>query len=1089
MGKTITLFSDAAGDFRGLDSFEPALSRRDGATGYQYKFYPSPLSDDHRSEILKALSSADKTRKRSGLKKWIVVTPEDLIESPTRRDGGDVTWFEDLRKKLARRIKIEHWGHKHLLALFLDTKSLCLYYYPELVPEGSERQHTIQDIEKRYQDNLATLYREIIFVGMSVYKPEATKGIPMEHIYIPLTVLPNAATEDASDVSRVDPLKLARTHGRYVVLGDPGSGKSTLLRFLALVGRSEALQERGGAAPDDRLPILVTLRRYADELKTRSNLSLLDYVCENVRADLSLPMADASFFEYYLENGRAILLFDGLDELGTPHLKGVVRDRIQTLSNSYPGNTVIITSRIVGYDNPFRFDEREFAHFRLTKLRLQDMEQFVKDWYRVRIENESERDANVQDLIRILRDDEHLAIRELAENPLLLTIVALVHRIDAVLPDERVVLYQKCTETLLNTWHTWKFRGAEIKNKGKVERRNRRRMEAMAYWMHCQAGATGKAQRAVVTYADLHAFLTKHIQDVEKTYDPKGEPEELAEEFLEFVKKRAGLLIELGDGRYSFVHLTFQEYLASTNIITLSEKQGVENLWNLLREHCDDPRWTEVIRLLVAGLKSEDSQRFLIESVFALKEKKPRDNHLSLLLGGLLLDGIDHAQLREAEILTALLDSCQAAHETEQIVAATSVLNTWLRKEEGQASVLDEALLGLRPARRSRKSINTVSLALTRYAINWPRTKPSSLSSNSFATDDRPRALLKLFFADTLSSAEFAVIAKDVTEFSDLLLPLIHDSPETNFVASCSQAATWGIPPEVRARGNFERLLMLFLNLGYVGPLFDYVFNSLRISNPDFPIGEIPDMRMPELRERIEAMGREIRNALRPGRSRGGGRPMTAIAMPHIRAIRGSGLRRLRHFAGWSDILLDPSRYNIVLEFLCRSFSLRPKAQWREALRVGFLADVPRRLDLFSQTSGPRIEKRFERGTTDDADLCNGAFHLMLDAILFLYGVNDFIRKSRIRRLAELSRDMTHPAIVVARCLRDLAYGEARGGPDLRSALERVSPVYARVGVEWFPSGPLEKVAIQGSLAMPADTVAQGAMLSSSSSEVADKHQ
>jgi len=72
---------------------------------------------------------------------------------------------------------------------------------------GSERRHTIQDIERRYQDNLATLYREIIFVGMSVYKPEATKGIPMEHIYILLTVVPNAATEEASDVSRVDPLK------------------------------------------------------------------------------------------------------------------------------------------------------------------------------------------------------------------------------------------------------------------------------------------------------------------------------------------------------------------------------------------------------------------------------------------------------------------------------------------------------------------------------------------------------------------------------------------------------------------------------------------------------------------------------------------------------------------------------------------------------------------------------------------------------------------------------------------------------------------------------------------------------------------
>ena len=89
--------------------------------------------------------------------------------------------------------------------------------------------------------------------------------------------------------------------------------------------------------------------------------------------------------------------------------------------------------------------------------------------YAVRIENPKERDQHANDLIRILQEKEHEAIGELAQNPLLLTIFALVHRIDAVLPDERVVLYQKCTETLLNTWHTWKFREMEIKHREQVE--------------------------------------------------------------------------------------------------------------------------------------------------------------------------------------------------------------------------------------------------------------------------------------------------------------------------------------------------------------------------------------------------------------------------------------------------------------------------------------------------------------------------------------------------------------------------------------------------------------------------------------------
>ena len=52
-GKNITLFNDAAGDYYGLDSFD--ISRRFEKTGYQYKFYPSPLSADHRQKIEQSL--------------------------------------------------------------------------------------------------------------------------------------------------------------------------------------------------------------------------------------------------------------------------------------------------------------------------------------------------------------------------------------------------------------------------------------------------------------------------------------------------------------------------------------------------------------------------------------------------------------------------------------------------------------------------------------------------------------------------------------------------------------------------------------------------------------------------------------------------------------------------------------------------------------------------------------------------------------------------------------------------------------------------------------------------------------------------
>lgn len=58
-GKKFSIFSDGAGDYRGLDSFGGDAFRKEGTTGYQYKFYPSPLSQNHRQEIINSLRKCE----------------------------------------------------------------------------------------------------------------------------------------------------------------------------------------------------------------------------------------------------------------------------------------------------------------------------------------------------------------------------------------------------------------------------------------------------------------------------------------------------------------------------------------------------------------------------------------------------------------------------------------------------------------------------------------------------------------------------------------------------------------------------------------------------------------------------------------------------------------------------------------------------------------------------------------------------------------------------------------------------------------------------------------------------------------------
>src|SRR5262249_17972068 len=145
-------------------------------------------------------------------------------------------------------------------------------------------------------------------------------------------------------------------------------------------------------------------------------------------------------------------------------------------------------------------------------------------------------------------------------------------------PDERVILYQKCTETLLNTWHTWKFRTEDTRNRSRVEKQNLARMEFIAYTMHVALDSTDASKRAIAAHAELVEILTQYINEIERPRS--GEPRELAELFLRFVRERAGLLIEVGEGQYSFVHLSFQEYLAAVYLENSGEVGGVEVIWN-----------------------------------------------------------------------------------------------------------------------------------------------------------------------------------------------------------------------------------------------------------------------------------------------------------------------------------------------------------------------------------------------------------------------------------------------------------------------------------------------------------------------------
>ncbi|MFM9925365.1 NACHT domain-containing protein [Variovorax sp. H27-G14] len=1039
-GRTAKIFSDRSGDYFGLDSFQDHPKKKGWSTGYQYKFFSSPLSASHRSEIKKSLLVANKSKTKSRIENWILVTPDDLSESSGRLTKGDVSWFEGLKSENGISFNIEHWGHRKLQALFLLAPSLCLFYYPELVTEGALKKKNIAAIRATYDKNLVNTYSRIEFVGMSVYKPEATRGVEMADIYIPVSAMKYGSSPRDDENNRINPLSFLARGALHVVLGDPGSGKSTLLKFLALVGNSSQLQLRYTALPDSRLPILVILRKYADALRENKNISLLEYISLSANADFSLRGADQDFFEYYLESGNAILLFDGLDELPNPELKKTVRDRIDAFSTSYPLNTVLITSRIVGYDNAFSFNSEKYAHYTIAPLTLSEMDQFVSDWYRVRLENESERQIYVNDLKRIFRNPEQKAIRNLAENPLLLTIVALVHRIDAVLPDERVVLYQKCTETLLNTWHTWKYRGVEsVAGRGRVERSNRRRIEALATYMQLAASTTTSSARTILTEAEVMSVLAKHILAHEGISN-HDDANDIADEFLRFVRQRAGLLIEVGESQYSFVHLTFQEYLTATALAVDMEFGGIEKLWNKWNPKTADPRWHEIFRLLVAGMKSDSSQEYLVKHLMQLNKIKPAFERL-YLLGGILVDGIkctdEQAQAIVRALLFALIDQ-KLAEERDRLV---SLLRAIFSRYPNIWHTTLQTVWVDTPRLRELLLLAAFAVGMNVSGIN------SILYPKSINCEPIQIILFSLLFGEVSINHQLPekLIARANNFEARVTLSSV-ENHEANAAAVSIEGAL-SLAPNCLSEFHMFCRGMLAILVGR-GPFADYFYNKTfgqdTTENSAFEISQHRAIRyMKKWREvrigdyskwRTEGIAKALDAAGGIGgnwRNRSIGHDAEVWSVRDLIRnklnINENHLVALRRNNRLAKSIDGASIQDAGIHILIESFNLEPADLWRHALGAGLSPVLNSRKIAFTQKNLSDLEGKISSGTSTDRQKWEIANFLLYDIWLYVICGHESLEDSPVAALELLVSPSEHPAIQIALAFRRAAYGDDDG--------------------------------------------------------------
>jgi formylglycine-generating enzyme required for sulfatase activity len=433
-----------------------------------------------------------------------------------------------------------------------------------------------------------------------------------------------------------------RTHDRLVVLGDPGSGKTTLTRYLALRYAQDLAQgdshmvEQLGERERNRLPILLPLRRCAIFLRTRQgadestegHVLLLDFLYEFLRNEsLHLPR---DFFAEILRDGRAVVLLDGLDEVADEDLRRRVARLVESFTRTYDQCRYVVTSRIVGYSGAARLGEA-YVTTTVREFRMADVEQFLRNWHRLIAIGqmgagpaaEAYAAQQTDHLLEAIRANER--IRELAINPLLLTVIAMVHRDRVKLPDRRAELYAEAVDVLLGKWD--EARGVQelpILDDKPFDTGDRRLMlQAVALYMH-------EERVRELAAADLRLLLTQLFFDI--TQEQRA-AERAVERFLDVIQARTGLLVARGEGVYAFSHLTFQEYLAALEVAAQADAIGYT------LQYTADDWWREVILLQAGHLStwSKDQTTRLIRAIVDQKEE-PAPYHNLVLAAECLRD-------------------------------------------------------------------------------------------------------------------------------------------------------------------------------------------------------------------------------------------------------------------------------------------------------------------------------------------------------------------------------------------------------------------------------------------------------------------
>lgn len=278
-------------------------------------------------------------------------------------------------------------------------------------------------------------------------------------LYIDLNVLPAKSVLAQEADNSLDSIQVLEDSPRIVLMGDPGSGKTTFINYMSLT-----LAKRRHALPShlsNKIPVKIVLSQltqndaFRKPSKADANL-IWDVFINNLskRLDRNQVIKIAERLKFEMTQGNLIILLDGLDEvpdLKNNSLRRRVIDATQDIATNYSeDNRIILTSRTYAY-HQMQTPLDNFNTFKLDYFDLAQIETYIRKWYAFLKNNQLITKTKVAATQREFIDKikSQTSVQDLAERPLLLTLMADIYHNTGSIPNNRDELYEQSLALLL----------------------------------------------------------------------------------------------------------------------------------------------------------------------------------------------------------------------------------------------------------------------------------------------------------------------------------------------------------------------------------------------------------------------------------------------------------------------------------------------------------------------------------------------------------------------------------------------------------------------------------------------------------------